>query len=217
MVVRPQVFSSLNLRTTSNIREESSNNSTPAARIIVLANSRNAVIPDQILIRMRIEIKPVKPGCFSHITGVGLAIRILTTAITVVEKGPEAGTVNEHIRASMDVIHPRHTAFGVTTPAIGVIRIAQRRVRSPGIGGERRRAGSLPVRSFRLLHADEDVGGVVEVVLIESIVLKGGAVEPCGGCSFDKHAATGGDGCTIVAIEIVVYNLSQRLSGPGER
>lgn len=62
--------------------------------------------------------------------------------------------------------------------------VAGEEVGGPGGGGEGGGgAVALPVRGFGLLHADVDVGGGVEVVLVEGLVFEGGADEPgcCGG------------------------------------
>lgn len=66
------------------------------------------------------------------------------------------------------------------------------------------RAGALPIRGFGLLHAREHVFRVMQVVVVERVVLKGGAGEPGCLCSFDEHTTARGDVLMTAAFQRVV-------------
>lgn len=66
------------------------------------------------------------------------------------------------------------------------------------------RADALPVSGFGLLHAREDVFRVMQVVVVEGVVLEGGAREPACLCGFDEQAAARGDVLVTAAFEGVV-------------
>lgn len=109
------------------------------------------------------------------------------------------------MRATPDAAEPCHATLSVASAAAGEIWVADGVVYRPGgrcvAGG----AGTLPVGCFTLLHRRKNVLGVVKVVLVESIVLHGGTVQPGSGGCFDEHAATYRDAALIVAtVEIVL-------------
>ena len=80
-----------------------------------------------------------------------------------------------------------------------------RGVGRPGVG--RLRHG-LVVRRLDLVHADEDILGVVELVGVENVVFRGGADEPGALGGFDEHAAAGANDLGVEAVEVVI-------GGPG--
>lgn len=109
-----------------------------------------------------IEVEPVQiAGLASNKTRVRLTERILTVRPVVVKESPKRGAVDVYIRRVADGNVPSHTALCVAAIAVGEVRIAittECRLRSRGEAG---RSVTLPVWDFALLHADEDVPGIV--------------------------------------------------------
>ena len=102
------------------------------------------------------------------------------TRAVVIEKRPEAGAVQEEVRAAPDAAKPCHAAHGVVLTAAGEIWVANGVVDGPGGRGVAGGAWTLPVGRFALLHGCENVLGVVEIVLVESGMLDRRTVQPSG-------------------------------------
>ena len=62
----------------------------------------------------------------------------------------------------------------------------------------------MPVSCFGLLHANENIRGIVKVVLVQGVVLGSGAVQPSSRGSFHEESPAYGDVLTVAAVYIVV-------------
>lgn len=112
-------------------------------------------------------------------------IAIIARVDFAVEEGPECGTVEVDARSAVDVLRKAHPAGLVTSCTPREIRVAKGGVCGPGAWGILLGSGTLPVCGFGLLQASVDILGVVQVVVVESIVLEAGAGEPSGFGSLD--------------------------------
>lgn len=108
------------------------------------------------------------------------------------------------MRAAPNAAKPCHAAFPIISAAAGEIWVPNSKIWRPGGRCEAGCAGTLPVGCLTLLHGRENVLGVVKVVLVESIVLHGGAMQPGGSSCFDEHATTYRYAALIVATVKIV-------------
>ena len=120
------------------------------------------------------------------------------------EESPESGTVEEEVRAAVNVLGQTHAAGLVAATAPGEVWVAVLAVRCPRSWGILLRASALPVCGFSLLHTRVHILRVVQVVVVERVVFEGGAGEPGSFCGFDEQAAACGDVLMTAALERVV-------------
>lgn len=169
---------------------------------------------------MRVDAVPMQPSRIGNHAGIGLAVQrvlVLAAQAVVVEKRPEAGSIQIKVGAVGDDVIPRHAALGVAVVAVGEIRVVVLVQRGPGVRGQAGRSGALPVWRFRLLHADEDVARPVEIVLVEGVVLGGRSVEPGRRRGFHQDSATGRDRLIVIAVQVVIGRPEPHILNVGGR
>lgn len=109
------------------------------------------------------------------------------------EKGPKGRGVDVQVRAAGDGLRQAHAAGLVVARTPAEVRVAVAGQGRPWVGRVLQRAHTLPVGCFRLLHADVDILGLEQIVVVECVVLEGGACEPCTLGRLDQGTPSGGD------------------------
>lgn len=150
--------------------------------------------------------EPARAICHSRLVldAIGSAHRrgaIVARRNLAVEKSPEGRRVEVQVCTTVNVLRQAHATRLVRarTPAeIGVAVTGQGR---PWVGGVLQRAHSLPVGRLRLLHSGVDILGLVQVVVIECVMLEGGACEPCSLRRLDQGTPPGGDILMATSLE----------------
>ena len=123
----------------------------------------------------------------------------------VIEKCPKRRAVNKDVGTPTEEVEPGHAALSITTTTIREIRISIYAGGGPWCWSKAWvPIAALPVRSFRLLHANKNILGVVEVILVDRVVLNRRAMKPSGGGGFDQHASASRNGLTVPTIKVMV-------------
>lgn len=94
----------------SRVPQKRCNNSSPPSRIVILRCQNCSIVVYQVDIAPRVQAVVVKRRGGSNIDGVCLARRTTRTAV-VVEKCPEAGSVNVEVRGPGNYLEPCHAAL----------------------------------------------------------------------------------------------------------
>lgn len=121
-----------------------------------------------------------------------------------VEESPECGTVEIQVFTAVNVLSKTHTAPLIVTGAPREIRVAKSGHSPPRTGSVLPGADPLPVSGLGLLHSCIEVFGVMEVVVEEGVMLKGGAGEPSALGSFYECASSGGNVLMAASLKGVV-------------
>lgn len=180
----------------------------PSTRVVAFLGSGSSVLEDDVADRLDVGAVEIHRASGRQDTN-GVRLAVPVTSTIVVEKRPDAASIEEQVRGAPDALKERHATSCVVGVAVAKVRIAGDQVRGPWRGGQIGTSPALPVGCFALLEGGEDVLGVLEVVLVEGMVFHGCSNEPGALGRFDEETAAGGDGGgAAVAVQVVVGGLS---------